>query len=30
MLHFSDKQNSQAVKGTNAEIYSALTEHVEP
>jgi len=24
-LHFGDKQNSQTVKITNAEIYSALT-----
>jgi len=29
-LHLGDKQNSQTVKTTNAEICSALTEHVEP
>ena len=29
-LHLGDKQNSQTVKTTNAEICSALTEHIEP
>jgi len=28
--HFGEKLNNQTVKTTDAEIYSALTEHAEP